>query len=130
MAQKEIEVILARQWASYLAMPIFIVDPDGTMIYFNDRAEAVLGKRFEETGEMPIAEWSTAFSPTDDKGAPFDPDALPLAVALSQRKFDNARFWICGLDGIRRHIEVYAVPLLGQADRYLGAIAFFAELSE
>ena len=35
MAHEEIEVILARQLASYLAMPIFIVDPQGTLLYYN-----------------------------------------------------------------------------------------------
>jgi hypothetical protein len=30
VAQKEIEIILTRQLASYLAMPIFIVDPAAT----------------------------------------------------------------------------------------------------
>jgi PAS domain-containing protein len=125
MVQKEIEVILARHLASYLAMPIFIVDPQGSLIYYNEPAEVILGRRFEETGEMPIAIWSTVFSPTDDEGAPFAPDALPLAVALNKRQTSSARFWIRGLDGVQRHIEVTAFPLIGQDDRYLGAIALF-----
>jgi PAS domain-containing protein len=128
MSQKELEVILARHLASYLAMPIFIVDPQGSLIYYNEPAEAVLGRRFEETGEMPIGTWSTVFSPTDEAGAPFAPDALPLAIALDKRQTANARFWIRGLDGIQRHIEVTAFPLIGQDDRYLGAIALFWEL--
>ncbi len=129
MSQKEIEVILARHLASYLAIPIFIVDPEGTLIYYNEPAEAILGRRFEETGEMPIGNWSTTFSPTDESGAPFAPEALPLAVALNKRQTNNARFWICGLDKVRRHIEVTAFPLIGQEDRYLGAVALFWELT-
>lgn len=125
VVQKEIEVILARHLASYLSMPIFIVDPQGSLIYYNEPAETVLGRRFEETGEMPLAIWSTMFSPIDEAGAPFAPDALPLAVALNKRQTSNARFWIRGLDGIQRHIEVTAFPLIGQGDRYLGAIALF-----
>jgi hypothetical protein len=35
MAQKEIEVILTRQLASYLAMPIIIIDPLGTLLFYN-----------------------------------------------------------------------------------------------
>jgi hypothetical protein len=34
-SQKEIELILARQLASYLVMPIFIVDLQGNIIYYN-----------------------------------------------------------------------------------------------
>jgi PAS domain-containing protein len=128
MSQKEIEMILARQLSSYLAVPIFIVDPDGTMVYFNRPAESLLGRRFEETREMPLETWSTAFSPMDESGAPFSPESLPLAVALNKRQTNNARFWITGLDNLRHHIEVTAFPLIGQADRYLGAVALFWEL--
>ena len=83
-SQKEIEMILARQLASYLAMPIFIVDPQGNLIYYNEPAEGVLGRRFEETGEMPVEEWSTLFQPTDETGKPLAPESLPLVVALTQ----------------------------------------------
>ena len=69
MSQKEIEVILTRQLASYLAMPIFIVDPSGTLLFYNEPAETILGRRFEESGEMPMDVWSTVFTPTDEKGA-------------------------------------------------------------
>ncbi len=128
MAQKEIEVILARQLASYLMLPMFIVDPNGTLIYYNEAAEALLGLRFEETGEMPLARWSTEFTPVDENGLPFAPEALPLAVALNKRQTNSARFFISGLDRVRRHIEVTAFPLMGQDDRYLGAVALFWDL--
>ena len=130
MAQKEIEVILARQLASYLALPIFIVDPNGTLIYYNEAAESLLGLHFEETGEMPLAEWSTEFVPVDENGAPFAPEALPLSIALNKRQTATARFFISGLDHVHRHIEVTAFPLIGQADRYLGAVALFWELGK
>lgn len=128
MSQKEVEVILARQLASYLATPIFLVDPVGNLIYYNEPAESILGKRYEETGEMPFQVWSTIYSPLDDAGKPFPPDALPLAIALDKQKTSSARFWIYGLDGMKRHIEVTAFPLVGQENRYLGAIALFSEI--
>lgn len=130
MSQKEIEVILARHLASYLAVPMFIVDPDGAMVYYNEPAEVMLGMRYDQAGEMPLADWSTRFVPTDESGAPFLPEALPLAIALSQRKTNNARFWIRSHDNVKRHIEVTAFPLIGQAGRYLGAVALFWELPE
>jgi hypothetical protein len=36
--------------------------------------------------------------------------------------------WIQGLDQVRRHIEVTAFPLIGQAGRHLGAVAIFWEV--
>ena len=126
-SQKEIELILARQLASHLAMPIFIVDPPGNLVYYNEPAEAILGRRFEETGEMPVEEWSTIFKPTDKNGNPLAPESLPLVIALTQHRPAHLDMWIWGLDGVRRQIEVTAFPLDGQAERYLGALAIFWE---
>jgi PAS domain-containing protein len=128
MPQKEIEVILARQLADYLATPIFIVDPDGTLVFYNEPAERILGRRFGETGEMPASVWATLFEPVDEAGAPLDPGSLPLVTALNDRRPAHRTFWIRGLDQVPRHIEVTAFPLIGQADRCLGAIAIFWEI--
>ena len=127
MAQKEIEIILTRQLASYLAMPIFIVDPQGNLIFYNEPAEAILGKRFEETGEMPIDEWVRVFAPSDGKGNAVELEHMPLAQVLAGSKPAHSNFWIRGLDGVARHIEVFAFPLVGQANRSLGAMAIFWE---
>jgi PAS domain-containing protein len=126
-AQKAIEVILTRQLASYLATPIFIVDHRGSLIFYNEPAERVLGLRFEETGEMPAAEWSTKFNPTDDSGAEIPREAVPLWIALFERQPAHGTFWIRALDDKARRIEVTAFPLIGQAGRNLGALAIFWE---
>jgi PAS domain S-box-containing protein len=130
MAQKPIEIILTRQLASYLAMPIFICDHAGTLVYYNEPAEKVLGLRFDETGEMPVDAWATQFEPIDDEGEIIAPEAVPLWKALRERQPAHRRFWIRGFDGKRRHIEVTAFPIIGQADRSLGAIAIFWETGE
>ena len=127
MSQKEIEVILARQLADYLAMPIFLVDPQGTLIFYNEPAQRLLGVRFEETGEMPANDWATIFQPMDAQGNPIPPEGLPLMVALTQHRPAHRPFWIKGLDGAQHHLQVTAFPLIGQADRFLGAVAIFWE---
>jgi PAS domain-containing protein len=125
MPQYEIEIILFRQLASSLAMPIFIVDPDGTLIFYNEPAEEILGRRFEETGELDTKEWSSIFSPTDEQGRPLPRESLPLAIALERHRPAHVRLWIRGLDQVPRHIEVTALPLIGQSQRFLGAAAIF-----
>jgi len=128
MSPKEIEVILTRQLASYLAMPIFIVDPQGTLVFYNEPAEAILGLRFDETGEMPAAEWGAVFTPIDGAGSPLPAEALPLTIALRERRPAHGDFYIRGLDLVLRHIEVTAFPLIGQAERDIGAVALFWEV--
>jgi PAS domain-containing protein len=125
--QHEIEVILTRQLASYLSTPIFLVDVEGTLLFYNEPAEAILGHRFEETGEMPADEWSTVFTPTDDDGAVIPPEGLPLLIALRNHGPAHRTFWIRALDGVSRHIEVTALPLIGQSKRIIGAVAIFWE---
>lgn len=127
MAHKEIEVILARHLASYIATPIFIVDPVGNLLYYNEPAEAILGCRYDETGEMSVAEWGTMFQPMDKEGAPLAPEQLPLVKALNHRQPDFGGIWIRGLDNVLRRIEIFAFPLVGQSNRFLGAIAIFWE---
>jgi len=129
MPQHEIEMILVRQLASYLTMPIFVVDPEGMLIFYNEPAELILGRRFEETGEMPISGWSTIFEPTDEGGVPIAPKELPLAIALAERRPAHRVLWIRGLDNVQRQVEATCFPLIGQAHRYLGAIAIFWEVA-
>jgi PAS domain-containing protein len=127
MPQREIEVILTRQLASYLKLPIFIVDPNGTLLFYNEPAEAILGHRFEETGEMPVEEWGTIYTATNTDGTPLLPDDLPLTIALREGQPAHRRLMIRGLDHVQREIEVTAFPLIGQAGRHLGAVAVFWE---
>jgi PAS domain-containing protein len=127
MSQKPIELILMRQLASSLAMPIFLVDADGTLVFYNEPAERVLGKRFEETGEMPSEEWSTLWEATEIDGRPLPPERLPLMIAVTERNPAHGEFWIRGLDGTRRQIGATAFPLIRLTDQLLGAVVIFWE---
>ena len=128
MPQQEIEVILARHLSEYLAMPIFIVNPDGDLIFYNEPAEVILGQSYSETGTMPAQEWSTVFHPIDSENKPIPPQELPLMIALTERRPAHKTLWIRGLDGTVREIEITAFPLIGQAERFLGGIAIFWEV--
>ena len=46
--QRNLVLILARSFAAQLATAVFLVDADGTVIYFNEAAELLLGQRFIE----------------------------------------------------------------------------------
>jgi PAS domain S-box-containing protein len=130
MAQQEIEVILVRQLASYLAMPMVIVDPAGTLLFYNEPAEELLGMRFEETGELTQDEWVDDLGLTDEQGMPVAPEARPLVIALNERRPAHKTMWGQSRDGVRRHVEVTAFPLIGQAGRALGAVAIFWEVKQ
>ena len=127
MTQREVELILVRQLAGYLTLPIFVVDPAGNLLYYNEPAELLLGLRYDETGEMPVEEWSSVFVPKDEQGQPLAPDDLPLVRTLATHTPQHGRMVIDGLDGARRTLDVTALPLIGQHGRELGAMAVFWE---
>lgn len=124
MAQA-IELILMRQLAGALAMPIFVVDPAGDLLFYNEPAEDLLGRRFDEAGPMPAKEWSILFAQRDDDGTPIPPETLPLMVALRDRRPAHRTFWITGTDGASRRVGLTAFPLKGLEGGYVGAVALF-----
>ena len=126
MAQQPVELILVRHLASRLAVPVFVVNDDGDLVYFNEPAERVLGRRFDEIRSMPFEEWTTAFLPSD-AGRPMAADELPLVVALRQSTPTHRRLEIAAADGVIRTIEVTAFPIVDASDRTLGAVAMFWE---
>jgi PAS domain-containing protein len=127
MSQKAIELILMRQLASSLAMPIFLVDPSGSLLFYNEPAEQLLGSRYDETGEMSMKEWSSLFAPIGEDGSTLPGEALPLNIALHKHRAAHLAFWIRGLDGVSRKIGATAFPLEGQGGRQLGAVGIFWE---
>jgi len=125
MAQHPVELILLRQLASYLATPMFLVDAAGTLVYYNEAAEPLLGRRFEDSDEMALKAWLVAFAPLELDGRPLAESANPLLAALAERREQHQVLTIHSLDGGERRIEATAIPLEGQAGRLLGAVAIF-----
>lgn len=123
----ELEMILLRQLTSYLATPMFIVDPDGALVYFNEPAEQILGRPFDSTDPMDLDDWAAAFRPETVDGGPLVADELPLVRAVRRGRPGQMDFRITGLDGAPRTLSVTAFPLIGLHDRHLGAVAIFWE---
>jgi PAS domain-containing protein len=127
--QQEIETILARQLASYLSTPVFLVGEDGSLLFYNEAAEGILGRHFSETGALGVDEWSKMWTPSGPGGQPIPPDEVPLVIALREKRPTRRDLWITGHDGVRRHIDVLAFPLMGIAGGFVGAIAMFWEMT-
>jgi len=83
MAQP-IQMILMRQLAGYLSVPLFLVGPNGDLLFYNEPAEAILGRRFDETGAMSANEWSSAFTPEDSDGHLILPEHVPLMITITK----------------------------------------------
>ena len=125
MPHQPIELILSRQFADSMNMAVFLVDPSGNLLFYNEAAEEILGVRFSETGSMPVEEWSTIFIPTDLNGNALTPDQLPLVQTLTNQQPAHGSFYIESKRGPKHMITVTSFPIEGKPDRYLGAMALF-----
>ena len=124
MAQKPIELILARNLMSSLSTPAFLVDEGGILIFYNEAAGSLLGRRYEELGKVGPEEWGSLFGPFDENGEPLPYDELPLVVAVRHGRPAHATFDIRAADGAMQRIEASAFPIL-TAHGSQGAIAVF-----
>ena len=125
--QRDLILILARDLTARLATPAFVVDAAGTLAYFNEAAEPVLGATYAEAGELPAGGWATEWDPRDLDGTPVPLEDLPLGIAFREGRPAHRPLRIQGGDGVAREIEVTAFPLSARPGEILGAIAVFWE---
>jgi PAS domain-containing protein len=127
-AQQPVEMILVRQLASYLFVPVLVVDTTGTAVFYNEPAERILGVRFEETGRIDREEAERLVEVSDDPSAGPDDRDQPLVTALQQRRPAHARRWLLRRgDRVRLQVEITTFPIIDQEERLLGAVAMFWE---
>src|SRR5262245_47121314 len=94
MAQQPVEMILVRQLAGYLYVPVLVVDATGTVIFYNEPAERILGLRFEETGPIDPEEADRLVELSDDPTAGPQDAGIPVLTALQQRRPAHSRRWL------------------------------------
>lgn len=121
--QKALELILARNFLSSVSTPAFLVDGDGEICFFNEAAGALLGRRFEETGNLPASEWTAMFGPYDKSGTAIPWNELPVTAALRRDRPAHAQFCIKA-GGKLVEIEVSGLPIVGSGD-FKGALVLF-----
>ena len=127
--QHPVEIILARGFMSNLTTPAFLVDPHGTLVFYNEAAADLLGLRFEEVGPLPAREWGTMFVPRDESGEPIPVAELPLSIALGNEQPAHGRMWLHTAAGEERRIEAHALPIVG-ATGMRGALAIFWDVPD
>jgi PAS domain-containing protein len=123
-AQRPLELILARNLLSSLSTAAMLVNQPGDVIFYNEAAGALLGRRFEETGAMSAQEWVGTFGPFDERGHPLPIEQQPLTGALRANRPGHAVHRIRSVSGAEHRIEVSGLPIVG-ADGFHGAMVFF-----
>ena len=127
--QRPLELILARNLLSTLSTAAFLVNRPGDIVFYNEAAGMLLGRRFEEQGAMSAQQWVDEFGPFDDDGKPIPVDEQPLTKALRRNLPGHARHRTRSLGGHEQMVEVSGVPMVG-ADGFQGAMVFMWPVEE
>jgi PAS domain-containing protein len=130
LRQKHLALILARELASQLVTPTFIADADGELVFYNEPAEDVLGRRFAEAGAMAAESWDALFQIEDLDGRRLPLERHPGGIALAEGRPAHERLRFTALDGRKRLVAVTAVPILASAGECVGVVIFFWEERE
>jgi len=123
-AQHPLEMILARNLLSSISTPAFLVSEQGSLLFYNESAAVMLGRRFEETGTMTAAEWISEFGPFGPDEQPIPYEQIPATAALRHRRPFHGNFRICAAGGIRQDVAASTIPIVG-ARGSSGAIVIF-----
>jgi PAS domain-containing protein len=124
VSAQPVELILARNLVSAVQLAAFIVDSDGVVVFFNDAAGELIGRRFEEVGRLNREEWNSRFGPFDEFGQLVPTGDLPLTVALREGLPANGRFHVRVRTDDLVEVEVSALPLV-TAHGFQGALVVF-----
>jgi PAS domain-containing protein len=125
--QKNLIVILAREFASKLATPMFVADAGGDVVFYNEAAEEILGRPFSEGTDLSAEQWVSLFQPRTVEGAPMALAEMAAGIPLLEHKPAHGVLRITGLDGRERVVAVTGFPLFAHADEFVGMVAIFWE---
>jgi hypothetical protein len=123
--QKNLVLILAREFASKLATATFITDAEGDLVFYNEPAEEILGRTFAEAGELRAAEWSGLWKLKTLDGTEMPLEETPGGIALRERRPVHRDLCLTGLDEVVHEISATAFPLMATPDELVGMVAIF-----
>jgi PAS domain-containing protein len=124
---KELMLILARELATNAATPMFIADAEGTLVYYNEPAERILGRPFAEAGEIAASEWGSLFRVESIDGRPLSLEEIPSGVAFLERRAASGPVRITAFDGRKHELATTAFPLFKRGREFVGLVVLFWE---
>ena len=121
--QRNLTLILARSFAANLATAVYLLDTEGTIIYYNEAAERLIGRPFIEGAGAKAEDWMGRGRPLDEDGNEVPIESLPLGVTMLKREPAHGVVLFRTADGEYRRIENVTFPLFAHTDDFVGVIA-------
>lgn len=121
MARRSLELILARSLSENLAVPCFVINDAGAIVWFNESAERLIGRAAPETPELSASDLVALLDARTDDGKPAEPKMLPFLRALNDRVPATESLRVSGADGTE-WVDAAALPLLAPEGELLGVL--------
>lgn len=129
-SEPSLPLILARELAANLATPMFLIDAGGILVFCNEAAELLLGKRYSDIGGITALEFGAMLELGNVDGSPMRRRDSPAGVAFYDREPAHRTLLATTLDGSRQPFEVTAYPLFGHVGEMHGVLTVFWRAKE
>src|SRR5262245_224872 len=120
--QHNLILILARSFASNLATAVYLLDAEGTIIYYNEAAEHLSGRPFIEGAGESAEEWMRRGRPVDEEGRDVPIESLPLGITMLKREPAHGVTIFRSVEGDYRRIENVTFPLFAHTEDFVGVM--------
>jgi PAS domain-containing protein len=128
--QRNLILILARAFAAQLATAVFLLDPEGTVIYYNEAAERLTGRPFIEGAGSTAEDWLSRTRPRDEGGVEVGVQDLPLGTTMLKQEPSHGIVIFSTADGVDRRVETASFPLFAHTEDLVGIISIVWPIEE
>ena len=128
--QRNLVLILARAFASQLATAVFLLDPEGTVIYYNEAGERLTGRPFTEGAGQAIDEWMMRIRPRDEEGLDVAIQDLPIGTTMLKHDPAHGIVTFRTEDGDDRRVETASFPLFAHTEDFVGTFSIVWPIEE
>ena len=118
-----IELILMRQLAGCLAMPIILSDTRGDVVYVNESAEQLLGLSVGESDTVSAEDLASILSARGCDGRSLRPDEMPTRRAMVSGRPVHQKLQVRGSGGVDHWLQATAFPLLSTVGEHVGVVS-------
>lgn len=123
-AQRPLQLILARNLLSSISTPAFLLGEGGILLFFNEAAGAMLGRRFEDTDTLSASDWTSEFGPITEGGESIPYEEIPATEIVRGNRPYHGRFSVKAAGGVVKEVAASAIPIVGP-EGSTGAIVIF-----
>ena len=121
-ALKSLALIRAKHLAESVTTPMLLTDREGTLIFFNEAAEVMLGVPFADVGPLGPQGWQKRFDVRGRDGSAFPLEAMPGWLELQTERPGMGHVVLRCADGSDAVLAVCAFPLFTAQRQFDGAL--------